>query len=55
MSTQDDEAGRGESEQKREDDAAASHDCPDCEGAGEVDGEPCFNCGGTGKAVTEFS
>ena len=48
-------SGGGDSDQKTEEDAAASHQCPECGGAGEVDGEPCFNCGGTGKAVTEFS
>ena len=31
------------------------YDCPECEGKGEVDGEDCLNCGGTGKAISEFS
>jgi DnaJ-class molecular chaperone len=44
-----------DSAEKTREDAAADYACPECDGKGEVDGEPCFNCGGTGKATSEFS
>ena len=46
---------RGDSAAKTTDDAASGHECPECGGAGEVDGEDCLNCGGTGRAISEFS
>ena len=49
------EAAGTESEQKTQEDAARQYECPECGGAGEVDGQGCLNCGGTGKAITEFS
>ena len=47
--------GRLSSQDKTEEEASRSYDCPECGGTGEVDGEGCLNCGGTGKALTEFS
>ncbi len=44
-----------DSDEKIREDAAAGYDCSECDGQGEVDGEPCLNCGGTGKATSEFS
>jgi DnaJ-class molecular chaperone len=44
-----------DSDEKTREDAAASYDCAECDGKGEVDGEGCLNCGGTGKATSEFS
>jgi DnaJ-class molecular chaperone len=44
-----------DSAEKTREDARARYDCPECEGRGEVDGEDCLNCGGTGKAISEFS
>jgi DnaJ-class molecular chaperone len=33
-------------------DAAAGEDlCPKCHGSGEIDGEECRECGGTGKII----
>ena len=44
-----------DSAEKTREDAASAYDCPECDGKGELDGEPCLNCGGTGKATSEFS
>ena len=49
------EAEPSDSAAKTREDAAVGYDCPECQGRGEVDGEDCLNCGGTGKALTEFS
>jgi DnaJ-class molecular chaperone len=34
-------------------DAAAERLCPDCDGSGEIDGEECGSCGGTGMPAYE--
>jgi DnaJ-class molecular chaperone len=34
-------------------DAAAERLCPDCDGSGEIDGEECDSCGGTGMLAYE--
>ena len=43
------------SQEKTEEDAGRSYDCPECGGTGVVDSEGCLNCGGRGKAVAEFT
>jgi RecJ-like exonuclease len=31
--------------------SAGENTCPECDGTGERDGQPCENCGGSGKIV----
>jgi len=35
----------------REDTIGGENICPGCDGRGEVDGEQCATCGGSGKVV----